>query len=319
MTYTHLTTDELVMIESYHHQNISVAIIAERLKRSRQPIYNVINFLKQGHSAIDYYKRYKENKKRCGRRKISLPKKEQEYVKEKVALGWTPDVIIGRAEKSISCSMRTLYRRFEDGDFDRATLPMKGKRKPNGHKERRGKQAFKRNISEREKDYPLFKNEFGHIEGDTIVGAHHKSAVITLVERLSKAIITLKPEGRKASDIETTLSEWFQSCPRNLFKSFTFDNGKEFSNWKSLSNQHDVSIYFADPGTPSQRGLNEHSNGLLRKDGLAKEMDFNQVDQTFVSAVANKRNQIPRKSLDYRTPLEVFLSHINESDLSSLY
>lgn len=60
MTYTHLTTDELVMIESYH-QIISVAIIAEHLKRSRQPIYNVINFLKQ------------ENKKRCGRRKISLP------------------------------------------------------------------------------------------------------------------------------------------------------------------------------------------------------------------------------------------------------
>ena len=319
MTYTHLTTDELVMIEAYYHQNISVTLIAERLKRSRQPIYNVINFLKQGHSAIDYYKRYKANKKRCGRRKISLSKKEKKYVKEKVALGWTPDVIIGRAEQPISCSIRTLYRRFEDGDFDRATLPMKGKRKPNGYKERRGKQASKRHISDREKDYPLFKNEFGHIEGDTIVGVHHKSAVITLVERLSKAIITLMPEGRKASDIEKTLTEWFRSIPRNLFKSFTFDNGKEFSNWKSLSNKHDVSIYFADPGTPSQRGLNEHSNGLLRRDGLPKEMDFNQVDQTFVSAVADKRNQIPRKSLNYQTPLEVFLSYMNESHLSSLY
>src|SRR5690625_6403953 len=112
MTYAHLTTDELVMIESYHHQNISVAIIAERLKRSRQPIYNVINYLKQGNSAIDYYKRYKENKKRCGRRKISLPKKEQKYIKKKVALGWTQDVNIGRAEKSISCAMKKIYRCF---------------------------------------------------------------------------------------------------------------------------------------------------------------------------------------------------------------
>src|SRR5690625_238430 len=192
MTYTHLTTDELVMIEAYYHQNISVTIIAERLKRSRQPIYNVVNFLKQGNSAIDYYNRYKENKKRCGRRKISLPEKEQEYVKEKVALGWTPDVIIGRAEQSISCSRRTLYRRFEDGDFDRTTLPMKGKRKPNGHKERRGKQASKRNISEREKDYTLFKNEFGHIEGDKIVGDHNKRKDSTLVECMSKSIITVK-------------------------------------------------------------------------------------------------------------------------------
>ncbi|WP_256923019.1 IS30 family transposase, partial [Enterococcus faecium] len=152
---------------------------------------------------------------------------------------------------------------------------------------------------------------FGHLEGDTIVGIHHKSAVITLVERLSKAIIVLKPEGRKAVDIENSINEWLQSVPKNLFKSITFDCGKEFSNWKSISNTNDIDIYFADPGTPSQRGLNEHSNGLLRKDGLPKEMDFHQVNQGFISSVASKRNHIPRKSLNYQTPLEVFLSYVN--------
>ncbi|BDP90810.1 hypothetical protein EfmGK923_09830 [Enterococcus faecium] len=55
---------------------------------------------------------------------------------------------------------------------------MQGKRKPNGYKEKCGKQAFKRNISERKKDYVVFEEEFGHLEGDTIVGIHHKSAVI---------------------------------------------------------------------------------------------------------------------------------------------
>lgn len=55
MTYSHLTTDELVMIESYYHQNISVAMIAERLRRSRQPIYNVINFLKQDVDQHDFF------------------------------------------------------------------------------------------------------------------------------------------------------------------------------------------------------------------------------------------------------------------------
>jgi len=143
-----------------------------------------------------------------------------------VAQGWTPDVIIGRAERPIACSVRTLYRQFKQGLFDQTTLPMKGKRKPNGHQEKRGKQAFKRNISERQKDYPHFEDEFGHLEGDTIVGVRHKSAVITLVEILSKAIITLKPDGRKASDIETTMNQWFKSIPRNLFKSITFDCGK---------------------------------------------------------------------------------------------
>ncbi|BDP76916.1 hypothetical protein EfmAA242_11440 [Enterococcus faecium] len=77
----------------------------------------------------------------------------------------------------------------------------------------------------------------------------------------------MKPEGRKAVDIENSINEWLQSVPKNLFKSITFDCGKEFSNWKSISNTNDIDIYFADPGTPSQRGLNEHSNGLLRKDG----------------------------------------------------
>ena len=319
MTYTHLTTDELVMIEAYYHQNTPVTRIAERLGRARQTIYNVIKFLKAGHTALDYYAQYKKNKKRCGRRKIVLPKKQVTYIQDKVAQGWTPDVIIGRAEEPIDCSARTLYRLFKRKVFDVATLPMKGKRKPNGHQERRGKQAFKRHISERESDYPSFQKEFGHLEGDTIVGIRHKSAVITLVERLTKVIIALKPTGRKAGDIETALNQWFQGIPNHLFKSITFDCGKEFSNWKSVCNQNDIAIYFADPGTPSQRALNENSNGLLRKDGLPKDMDFNEVDQTFISSVADKRNNIPRKSLNYRTPLEAFLSHLNGVEMSSLY
>ena len=311
MTYTHLTPNELVMIEAYFHQETPVAIVAKQLKRGRQTIYNVYNFLKCGGTALEYFEQYKENKRRCGRTEIIFPAEEKEYIAKRSTEGWTPDVIIGRAERTFSCSVSTLYRRFKTGEFNVLHLPMQGKRKPNGYKEKRGKQAFKRNISERKKDYVVFEEKFGHLEGDTIVGIHHKSAVITLVERLSKAIIALKPEGRKAVDIENSINEWLQSVPKNLFKSITFDCGKEFSNWKSISNTNDIDIYFADPGTPSQRGLNEHSNGLLRKDGLPKEMEFNQVNQGFISSVASKRNHIPRKSLNYQTPLEVFLSYVN--------
>lgn len=318
MTFTHINTQELVMIEAYYHQNVSVLKIANYMSRSRQTIHKVVSFLRTGHTALDYFKQYTENKKCCGRRPITLPNDQHEYIKQMIIKGWTPDVIIGRAERPIDCSVRTLYRQFKQGIFDEQSLPMKGKRKPNGHKEKRGKQQFKRGLLERQIDYPHFKNEFGHLEGDTIVGIHHKSAVITLVERVSKAIITLKPDGRKAQNIETTITKWFQRFPRNLFKSITFDCGKEFSNWKEMSNDNDVDIYFADPGTPSQRALNEHSNGLLRKDGLPKEMDFNQENQQFISSVAARRNQVPRKLLYYQTPLEVFLRHINEQELSNL-
>lgn len=196
---------------------------------------------------------------------------------------------------------------------------MKGKRKPNDYKEKRGKQAFMRNIRERVADYPEFENEFGHLEGDTIVGKDHKSAVITLVGRKSKAIITLKPDGRKASDVSKSLDNWLRILPKNLFRSIIFDCGKEFSDWKNISNKHDISIYFADPGTPSQRGLNENSNGLLRKDGLHKRMDFNEVNEMFIQSVAHKRNNIPRKSLNYLTPIEKILDEVDYEYLSSLY
>src|SRR5699024_2782196 len=191
----------------------------------------------------------------------------------RVTDGWTPDVIIGRREKDLDCSMSTLYRRFKDSAlFDVITLPMQGKRKPNGHQEIRGKQGDKRSLDDRKTAYPSYKNEFGHLEGGTIIGKNHKNAVIT------------------------------------------FDCGKEFSNWKNLSNQQDISIFFADLRCPSQRGLNEHSNGLLRKDGLPKQMDFNEVSQEFITSVATRRNKIPRKSLNYKTPLEVFLDNVSGLD-----
>ena len=138
-----------------------------------------------------------------------------------------------------------------------------------------------RDLRKRADSYPNFKTEFGHLEGDTIVGEKHKSAVITLVECLSKAIITLKTNGRKASDIEASINQWLSQVPSHLFKSITFDCGKEFSNWKSISNTHDIDIFFADPGCPGQRGLNEHSNGLLRRNGLPKQMDFTNVSQNY--------------------------------------
>ncbi len=155
--------------------------------------------------------------------------------------------------------------------YKKEDLPWKGKRKPNGHSEKRGKQAVRRDLRDRTVIFPNFKTEFGHLEGDTIVGEKHKSEVITLVEGLSKAIITLKTDGQKASDID---------------------------------------IFFADPGCPGQRGLNEHSNGLLRRNGLPKQMDFTTISQKYLSAIADKRNRMPRKSLNYQTPYQVFMSYL---------
>lgn len=255
MTYTHLTTNELVMIEAYYQENKKVSDIAHYLGRSKQTIYKVIRFLKEGYSAYDYYEQYKANKKHCGRRQTQLSNDEKKLIDDHLKLDWSLDVIKGVYSDAIACSMRTLYRLADRGIFDKQALPWKGKRKPNGKKETRGKQAFRRDIRERSKVYPDFDIEFGHLEGDTIVGKNHKSAVITLVEKQSKAIITLQTSGRKANDIEYSINRWISQFPKHLFKSITFDCGKEFSNWKSISNQHDIDIFFADQGCPGQRTL----------------------------------------------------------------
>lgn len=318
MSYTHLTKTELIFIKKYHAIGMKGRQIAENLRRGHEAIYRVIRQLKAGKTAIEIYIQYKKNKQECGRKPIHLPQDEIDYVNDKVDEGWTPDVIVGRKEKSISCDMRTLYRMFEKGVFCQRKLPMKGKRKPNGHKEKRGKQSFRRTITERDQEHPNYANEFGHLEGDTIVGHQHKSAIITLVERVSKCIIAIKPKGRKAQNVEESLNVWLQGLPRHLFKSIIFDCGKEFSNWKSISNIHDIDIYFADPGTSSQRALNENSNGLLRKNGLPKEMDFNSVTQDYITDVTSRRNNIPRKSLNYQTPIECFMTHVDKKTLSRL-
>ncbi len=84
MTYTHLTTDELVIIESYFKMNQSVAKTAHCLNRSRQTIHKVYLFFKQGKSALEYYQQYKKNKSNCGRRPLVLPRNNQNIFKERL-------------------------------------------------------------------------------------------------------------------------------------------------------------------------------------------------------------------------------------------
>jgi IS30 family transposase len=188
---------------------------------------------------------------------------------------------------------------------------MQGLRKPKGHIERRGRGSFCLTIHERENIFPDMAKEFGHLEGDTIVGKNHRSRVITLAENLYKPIIALKLTGTDATAVAKRLGTWLSSLPKHIIRSITFDRGKDFSQWKRLCNKHDIYIFFADAGTPSQRPLNEHANGLLRRDGLPKGTYFNLWSEQNIQAVADFCNNIPRKSLDYKSPIEMLNTWIS--------
>lgn len=97
------------MIEAYDKEGITVSPICQSLKRSRQTIYKDIAYLKAGHTSYDYYKDYKANKKRCGRRQTQLTQNEQDFIQMHLVLNWSLNVIKGTYPDKIPCSMRTLY------------------------------------------------------------------------------------------------------------------------------------------------------------------------------------------------------------------
>lgn len=322
MTYKHLTTRELTLIADFWRQGTKAYQVAKLLDRSQETIYRIYRFLNNGNTIEQYLKTYQRNKRRCGRRRSQLPKAEIDYIHSQIKAGWTPDTIVGRGERLISCSMRTLYRMFARGqyNFDVQSLPMKGKRHPNGYVERRGKAGrLGRSIYQRYHDFPHYQHEFGHFEADTVQGKAHHGAVMTLVERQTKVMIVLNIHHKTDEAVNYHLDQWLSKMPRHFVKSITFDNGKEFAGWRDIANKHDLHTYFAEVGAPNQRGLNENNNSILRRDGLSKKLDFRHLPDELVNQLMHRRNNIPRKSLNYRTPLEAFLSHITKEQLSTFF
>ena len=93
----------------------------------------------------------------------------------------------------------------------------------------------------------------------------------------------------------------------------TLCSRKNLDIWKDISSKNDIEIFFADSGSPEQRNLKEDSNGLLRRDGLPKQTDFRETEEEEIISVAEYRNNIPHKSLGYRTPEEVFDEYLSKS------
>jgi transposase, IS30 family len=92
----------------------------------------------------------------------------------------------------------------------------------------------------------------------------------------------------------------------------TFDNGTEFSGHQKLSVALGLKCFFANPYHSWERGLNEHTNGLLRQ-FFPKGTNFRIVKPETLIRVVDLINHRPRKSLDYRTPYEVFYAQALDS------
>jgi len=144
----------------------------------------------------------------------------------------------------------------------------------------------------------------GHWEGDLIIGSNN-SQIATLVERHTRYVMLVRVPSKDTKTVINALIKHARKLPRELYKSLTWDRGKEMADHQRFSLDTDIKVYFCDPQSPWQRGSNENTNGLLRQ-YFPKGMDLSNIHQNRLNAVARQLNERPRKTLDFRTPAERF-------------
>ena len=144
----------------------------------------------------------------------------------------------------------------------------------------------------------------GHWEGDLLFGSNN-SQIATLVERQTRYVMLVRVPGKDTETVIDALIKQAQKLPRELYKSLTWDRGKEMAQHTRFSLATDIKVYFCDPQQPWQRGSNENTNGLLRQ-YFPKGMDLSEINQNRLNAVARRLNERPRETLDFASPAERF-------------
>ena len=152
------------------------------------------------------------------------------------------------------------------------------------------------------------KKRIGDWEIDLVIGKSHSGALVTIVERATSFSV-FKRIDSKAADIVTAATIALLNPYKDAVLTITADNGKEFAYHEQVAAALEASVYFADPYSSWQRGLNENTNGLLRQ-WWPKSTDFKQVSQYQIANVLVELNNRPRKRLNYQTPSDLMAENM---------
>ncbi|MDB2405520.1 IS30 family transposase [Arcobacteraceae bacterium] len=315
--YKQLTLALRYQIFAYKNENYTITKIAQLINVSKSTISRELN----RNSNEGYYSAETAHIKAVSRDKFKhryqkLTNKLKLKIGKMLRDGLSPEQLVGRLkkEKIAYISYETVYRYIYANQRSGGRLYkyLRHKNKKYGNRssqyKTRGQIKNRVNISQRAKVVNN-KSRFGDFEVDTIIGKDHQGAIVTLVDRKSKFTLMKIVESKKADVVTQAIIELLYPI-RKLVHTITSDNGKEFSYHQDIAKQLNLKFYFCDPYSSWQRGLNEHTNGLVRE-YIPKKSSFENINQSEIIIIQNRLNNRPRKILKYYTPNEIFFKEVS--------
>ena len=307
--------DEQLQIKAYLKIGLKLVLIANLLSVHKSTISRE---LKRNTGLRGYRPKQAQDKtnsrKKNSRKNIRFNEAVQQRVEFYIKEDWSPEQISGRLalEEDIHISHETIYQyiwadKQAGGDLYKYLRgSRKKKKKRYGKADRRGQIKDRVSIDERPEAVDK-KERIGDWEIDTIIGSNHKGALVSVVERKSQfSCIEYVPK-KEAELVTEVIVNMLMSFKIKVL-TITADNGKEFALHKKIAKELEANVYFAHPYHSWERGLNENTNGLIRQ-YFPKKYDFRNITKQDTVFVENRLNQRPRKSLNFKKPIEIFLNY----------
>ena len=309
--YKQLTYDLRCQIYVLKQENYSQQAIADTLGVNQPTISREL----RRHKGERGYRHKQAHNKSCERRKLAI--KPHKMTPDNIMLietalrqEWSPEQISGwlKKELAILISHETIYLHIwadkrKGGDlYKHLRRQVRGYRPRKGSVSSRGKIKNRVSIHDRPAEVDA-KERIGDWEIDLMIGKDHSGAAVTIVERVSKFTVSTQISDKSAATVTAATIALLEPY-RDAVLTITADNGKEFAYHEQVTEALGAQVYFADPYSSWQRGLNENTNGLLRQ-YWPKKTDFRQVSNYDVDVVLEKLNNRPRKTLSYQTPAKI--------------
>lgn len=310
MSYSHFTLNERKYLQELLELGYGIRKIARALGRAPSSVSREI---KRNQSSKGYH-HWRAQIQAIVRRRTAHPMLRLDeaspcgiYVRDKLSLFWSPECIAAtwRIEHPTSpVGASTIYRWIKKGKlqgFSRKT-----------HLRRRGKRIQTRNANyntihpdrliEQWPEEIRNRSRIGDWEGDTVCGGVGKGRILTLVDRKTRFLRVVLLAGKRPQEVADAIVQALDGLPVH---SLSLDNGSEFALFREIEDAISSPIYFAHPHSPWERGSNENINGLLRF-FFPKGCDFRAVSHHDLQAVVDLINSRPRRSLGWRSPLQLF-------------